>query len=154
MESRWSEGGSSTSSIIIEKSMIKYMSDEKETKISALVVDDDAIIRKIHKTMLERLFNMEAETVKDGKEAVDLHLSGANFDIIFMDKEMPIMDGHEATKHLRAMGVKSMIVGITTRGDDKDKEEFLAAGSNHCFEKPLDRAKVQQVLQEHENFSI
>lgn len=37
----------------------------------------------------------EAKTVKDGKEAVDLCRSGENFDIIFMDKEMPIMDGHE-----------------------------------------------------------
>ncbi|KAG5056233.1 hypothetical protein JHK85_008743 [Glycine max] len=83
----------------------------------------------------------EAKTVKDGKEAVDLCRSGENFDIIFMDKEMPIMDGHEATKHLSAMGVKSIIVGITTRADGKDKEEFLASGSNHCFEKPLDQAK-------------
>jgi len=38
---------------------------------------------------------MEAKTVNDGKEAVELHRCGANFDIIFMDKEMPIMDGHE-----------------------------------------------------------
>lgn len=52
------------------------------------------------------------------------------------------------------MGVKSIIVGITTRADGKDKEEFLASGSNHCFEKPLDQAKVEQVLQEHENFGI
>ncbi|KAL2567164.1 hypothetical protein AAZV13_19G210400 [Glycine max] len=134
--------------------MVNYMIDDKETKISALIVDDDAIIRKIHKTMLERLFNIEAKTVRDGKEAVDLCRSGENFDIIFMDKEMPIMDGHEATKHLRAMGVKSIIVGITTRADGKDKEEFLASGSNHCFEKPLDQAKVEKVLQEHGNFSI
>ncbi|RDX99792.1 Two-component response regulator ARR22, partial [Mucuna pruriens] len=125
-----------------------------EKKISALIVDDDAIIRKIHKTMLERLFNMETETVKDGKEAVDLFRSGTNFDIIFMDKEMPIMDGAQATKQLRDMGVKSLIVGITTRANGKDKEEFLAAGSNHCFEKPLDRAKIELVLQEHEKFSI
>ncbi|TKY61323.1 Two-component response regulator ARR22 [Spatholobus suberectus] len=158
MESKkqWSGGASlsiSASSKIIDKSMVNYMTD-KETKISALIVDDDAIIRKIHKTMLERLFNIEAEMVKDGKEAVDLYRSGANFDIIFMDKEMPIMDGPEATKQLRAMGVKSMIVGITTRAAGKDREEFLAAGSNRCFEKPLDRAKVEVVLQEHENFSI
>nr|KYP71852.1 Two-component response regulator ARR22 [Cajanus cajan] len=123
-------------------------------KISALIVDDDSIIRKIHKTMLERLFNIEAETVKDGKEAVELCRSGANFDIIFMDREMPIMDGAEATKQLRAMGVKSTIVGITTRAGGEDREEFLAAGSNHCFEKPLDRAKVEVVLREHKKFTI
>ncbi|KAL2345852.1 hypothetical protein Fmac_007137 [Flemingia macrophylla] len=119
-------------------------------KISALIVDDDSIIRKIHKTMLERLFNMEARTAKDGKEAVDLCRSGAKFDVIFMDREMPIMDGVEATKELRAMGVKSMIVGISASASGED---FVAAGSNHCFEKPLDLAKVELVLGLHPNFS-
>ncbi|KAL9320431.1 hypothetical protein ACSQ67_012270 [Phaseolus vulgaris] len=123
------------------------------SRISALIVDDDAMIRKIHKAMLERLFNMDAKTVNDGKEAVELYRCGANFDIIFMDKEMPIMDGHEATKELRGMGVKSLIVGITTRADGKDTEEFLGAGSNYCFEKPLDRTKVEQVLQDHPHFT-
>ncbi|CAJ1961202.1 unnamed protein product [Sphenostylis stenocarpa] len=130
----------------------KSEGESSRSRISALVVDDDAIIRKIHKAMLQQVFNMDAKSVKDGKEAVDLHRCGANFDIIFMDKEMPIMDGHEATKELRGMGVKSMIVGITTRADEKDREEFLAAGSNHCFEKPLNRAKVEQVLHDHPNF--
>ena len=64
-----------------------------ETKISALLVDDDTVIRLIHKAMLEGLFNMETKMVKDGKEAVDLCHSGANCDIIFMDREMPIIDG-------------------------------------------------------------
>lgn len=53
MESKkqWNEGANSSIS------MVNYMIDDKETKISALIVDDDAIIRKIHKIMLERLFN-------------------------------------------------------------------------------------------------
>jgi len=67
----------------------------RRSRISALIVDDDAVVRKIHMMMLERLFNMDAKTVSDGNEAVDMHRCGANFDIIFMDKEMPIMDGHE-----------------------------------------------------------
>jgi len=46
-----------------------------------------------------------------------------------------------------------LIVGITTRADAKETQEFLAAGSNYCFEKPLDRAKVEQVLQDHPNFT-
>ncbi|WVY92687.1 hypothetical protein V8G54_031775 [Vigna mungo] len=123
------------------------------SRISALIVDDDAVIRKIHMMMLARLFNMDAKTVSDGKEAVDLHRCGANFDIIFMDKEMPVMDGHEATKELRGMGVKCLIVGITTRANGKDGEEFFAAGSNYCFEKPLDPTKIERVLQDHPNFT-
>ncbi|XP_027351024.1 two-component response regulator 24-like [Abrus precatorius] len=129
-------------------------SNSSSSKISALIVDDDAVTGKIHKTLLESLFKIETKTVKDGKEAVNLCRSGAKFDIIFMDKEMPIMDGVEATKQLRAMGVKSMIVGITSRADGKETQEFLAAGLNHCLEKPLKRAMVEVVLRELKNLSI
>ncbi|KAJ1413823.1 Signal transduction response regulator, receiver domain [Sesbania bispinosa] len=124
---------------------------DKKTKLSALIVDDDGVIRSIHKAMLEGLFKIETKLAKNGKEAVDLHCSGANFDIVFMDREMPIMDGIEATKQLRAMGVKSMIVGITTRADGKEGEEFLAAGLNKCFGKPLTSAIIEAVLQDLQN---
>lgn len=65
-----------------------------EKKFSVLIVDDDPIIRKIHSALLSK-FTKEIQEVKNGKEAVDLCRSGASFDIIFMDKEMPIMTGLE-----------------------------------------------------------
>ena len=52
------------------------------------------------------------------------------------------------------MGVKSMIVGITTCADGAEREEFLAAVLNQCFEKPLSRGMVEVVLQELRKFNI
>ncbi|KAK7285868.1 hypothetical protein RJT34_20651 [Clitoria ternatea] len=119
-----------------------------EWRISALVVDDNATIRFLHKTILKGLCNMEPKIAKDGKEAVDMCRSGENFDIILMDKQMPIMNGVEATRKLREMGVKSKIVGVTILDNESEKEEFLAAGLDLYLEKPLNPTMLRDVLKE------
>ena len=62
------------------------------SKISTLIVDDDPLTRRIHKVLLTKV-GLETQAVENGKEAVDLYRSGASFDLILMDLEMPIMDG-------------------------------------------------------------
>ncbi|KAI4332298.1 hypothetical protein L6164_017220 [Bauhinia variegata] len=108
-----------------------------EQKISVLVVEDDNVIRLMHKLMLERL-NVEVTAVANGKAAVDLYHAGSYFDVIFMDSEMPIMDGAQATKELRAMGVKSMIVGTTSHADDvSERNKFMASAVKGNIPQPL-----------------
>jgi PleD family two-component response regulator len=65
-----------------------------EKKYYVLVVDDDTVIRKIHSMILSK-FPVEIQVAKNGKEAVDLFRSGAFFDLVLMDFEMPIMNGFE-----------------------------------------------------------
>jgi CheY-like chemotaxis protein len=65
-----------------------------ERKFSVLVVDDDATIRKIHSKFLGK-FPVDVQVAVNGKEAVDLYRSGAFFDLVLMDLEMPIMNGFE-----------------------------------------------------------
>ncbi|KAK0601455.1 hypothetical protein LWI29_024413 [Acer saccharum] len=120
--------------------------DETKKQVSALIVDDDRVIRKIH-SMILRSLKVKSEMAVNGKEAVDLFRSGANFDIVFMDLEMPIMNGIEATKELRAMGVTCKIVGVTSR-DKEVKEAFLEAGLDFCHLKPLTVAKVTSLLEQ------
>ncbi|KAI4332303.1 hypothetical protein L6164_017225 [Bauhinia variegata] len=116
-----------------------------DRKISALVVDDDTCTRLIHKRMLEK-FNMEVKAVANGKAAVDLYQAGAYFDVIFMDHEMPVMDGAEATKELRGMGVKSLIVGVTSLAGVSERNRFMDSGLDQCFEKPLTHEMVEVML--------
>ncbi|RVW47719.1 hypothetical protein VitviT2T_005284 [Vitis vinifera] len=122
----------------------KYSSS---SKISALVADDDTIIQKIHKALLTKL-GLEVNVVANGKEVLDLYRSGTSFDLIFMDMEMPIMDGPEVTKELRAMGVQSIIMGVTSRDLDSEKEAFMASGLNDCYMKPLTISKISSLLQD------
>ncbi|KAI4332300.1 hypothetical protein L6164_017222 [Bauhinia variegata] len=125
----------------------EFLANISKPRISALIVDDDAGTRLTHKRILEN-YNMEAKTVANGKEAVDLYQAGAYFDVILMDQEMPIMDGAGATKELRAMCVKSMIVAVTSLADISERYKFMASGLDHCFEKPLTGEMVEFMLQE------
>jgi CheY-like chemotaxis protein len=65
-----------------------------ERKFSVLVVDDDATVRKIHSKFVGK-FPVDVQEAVNGKEAVDLYRSGAFFDLVLMDLEMPIMNGFE-----------------------------------------------------------
>lgn len=62
------------------------------SQISALVVDDDFVIRQIHSAMLKS-FGVDVQLAVNGKEAVDLFRSGTNVHIVFMDMDMPVMNG-------------------------------------------------------------
>ncbi|KAI4297055.1 hypothetical protein L6164_036963 [Bauhinia variegata] len=77
--------------------------DVTENLASVLIVGEDSIFRRIHKAILASIFKMKETTVSNGKKAVDLYHSGKYFDIVFMDMDMPVMDGIKATKELRAM---------------------------------------------------
>jgi len=69
------------------------------SKLTALVVDDNIINRKIHQKMLNK-FGVKSQGVENGKEAVDIHWRGQKFDLILMDMDMPIMNGIEVYVYL------------------------------------------------------
>ncbi|KAI4308289.1 hypothetical protein L6164_031379 [Bauhinia variegata] len=120
-------------------------SSSSNPKISALIVEDHRPTSMLHEAILKRN-NMETKVVNNGKHAVELHSKGERFDVIFMDYNMPEMNGAQATKKLREMGVRSMIVGVTSC-TDFERVEFMAAGLDKCFKKGLTRAMVEEVLQ-------
>lgn len=72
--------------------------------------------------------NLQCDEAENGQIAVDLHKQGRTYDLVLMDKEMPVMDGHEATRQLRNMGVKTPIVALTGNALTSDRELFFEAG--------------------------
>ncbi|OMP03544.1 hypothetical protein COLO4_10349 [Corchorus olitorius] len=121
-----------------------------KNNFTVLVVDDDPIIRKVHDMQLKK-FGLKPQVVENGNKAVDLCLAGSTFDLILMDKEMPVMDGVEATRELRAIGVNSLIVGVTSRGSPDEKKAFMEAGLDFFFEKPLSPENITFLLQKLNN---
>ncbi|KAJ6687151.1 TWO-COMPONENT RESPONSE REGULATOR 24 [Salix purpurea] len=127
---------------------------ELGAKMTALVVDDDSINQTIHHRLLEQL-GIENQVARNGKEAIDIHCSGKKFDLILMDRDMPIMNGIEATRKLRAMGIRSMIAGVSTRCVKQEIQEFMEAGLDDYQEKPLTSAKIISILRKiHHSGSI
>ncbi|XP_021740841.1 two-component response regulator ARR22-like [Chenopodium quinoa] len=114
-------------------------------KFTALVVDDNVVIRMIEQMLLNKK-GFKTKVVKNGQEAVNIFSEGNSFDVIIMDMEMPIMDGIQATKELRAMGVKCLIFGVTSSESKSDIQSFVEAGLDEYFPKPLDFVKIDNIL--------
>ena len=73
-----------------------------------------------------------------------------DYDLILMDVQMPVMDGYEATKAIRALDNKEVadipIVAMTANAFDEDKRQALESGMNDHIAKPLDMDKLFDVL--------
>jgi CheY-like chemotaxis protein len=84
--------------------------------------------------------NLQCDEAENGQIAVDLHKQGKVYDLILMDKEMPVMDGHEATRQLRVMGVKTPIIALTGNALTTDRELFYEAGVDDFQTKVLENS--------------
>ncbi|TKY62297.1 Two-component response regulator ARR22 [Spatholobus suberectus] len=116
------------------------------TQLKVLVVDDDKFIRMTHQRMLEIIGVKNLAAVKNGKEAVDRHRNGESFDLILMDKDMPVMNGIEATKTLCSMGIHSKIIGVSSSCTETHVQEFMKAGLNDYYNKPLTVETLREIL--------
>ena len=82
--------------------------------------------------------SVKSHMVEDGKAALDVVCNDMNaYRIIFMDNLMPVMSGVEATMRLRAAGYPYLIVGLTGNVMVDEVDEYLRAGANMIFSKPL-----------------
>eukprot|EP00753_Platysulcus_tardus_P013796 PLAT3862.4.p2 GENE.PLAT3862.4~~PLAT3862.4.p2 ORF type:complete len:870 (-),score=400.77 PLAT3862.4:64-2640(-) len=121
--------------------------DSPELRPRVLLVEDSRTTVKMMRRMLTRI-GCEHEWAEDGQAAVDrVGADGADaFDVILMDKEMPRMDGYDATAALRRMGVSCPIIGITANALHADRESFIAAGATHVLVKPIRPKMLTDVL--------
>jgi signal transduction histidine kinase/ActR/RegA family two-component response regulator len=116
----------------------------------ALLVDDVDINRIIAMDMLENT-GITIVEAGDGAEAVKIfrESAGNEYDIIYMDVQMPIMNGHDAAKVIRAMerpDAKTVpIVALTANTFKEDIDKAIASGMNAHLAKPMDRDKTIEV---------
>ena len=71
------------------------------------------------------------------------------YDIILMDKSMPLLNGDVATARLRELGYTGLIIGLTGNVLPEDLEEFCKMGANYAFSKPLDMEKFHQIMNDY-----
>ena len=112
---------------------------DKEPCCSILIVDDVELNRELLRITLEKQGH-KIFMAENGQEAVD-QLSQSRFDVIFMDMQMPVMDGYEAVREIRRIekerGVsKTPIVAMTAYSMQGDREKCLVAGMDSYLSKP------------------
>ena len=121
---------------------------EKETCIKALVVEDNVISQNIIANILKHM-NIDVKVATDGKRAYELRKENI-FDIIFMDINMPVMDGFESTSHILSYErtTKSKHVPIVALATDTTgKEKYIKAGMDNLISKPIESEKIYDMVQ-------
>ena len=117
--------------------------------LRCLVVDDSTPSRKVTRHMLEKRLGLAVDDVDNGQEACRLvHESIAAskpYDVIFMDCQMPIMDGPMTVRHLQMLGYGGKVVGFTGLAD-ADTNAFHLLGVSTVLEKPLDLQLVIKII--------
>ncbi len=127
-----------------------YHENQSNLKPKILLVEDNEMNRKIIITMLKS-HNLSCDVAMDGYEAYEATVN-KNYDLIFMDCQMPVMDGYEATKKIRSMesGNKhTRIIAMTANAMTGDREKCLAAGMDDYISKPIDYHKMFKIIEEN-----
>ncbi len=109
-----------------------------------LIVEDNPINGMVTRKLLEHA-EIHCEEAGDGRAGVEMTLDG-DFDLVLMDCQMPVMDGYDATRALRASGFNRPIVALTANAMEGDREKCLAAGMDDFLAKPLRRGALLAAL--------
>jgi polar amino acid transport system substrate-binding protein len=131
----------------VERSVQAALKPSAGTRV--LVVEDNEINQQVAQEMLEQV-GMTVTCVEDGDIAVE-RAAQDDFELIFMDVQMPNMDGYQATQHLRATArhAATPIIAMTANALEGEREKCLAAGMDDYVAKPIDPDVLYRVLAAH-----
>jgi len=122
----------------------KGTKQSSQMNLKVLVAEDYDINRILIEEMLAK-YSITPDFALDGAEAVEMALR-EHYDLILMDINMPNMNGIDATKKLRELGITTPIVALTANALEGDAERFMAVGMDDYISKPIDWDKLNSVL--------
>jgi len=156
------EGSITQSSMMLQE--IKSMKDVKPTQSSTLlasgvlsslggcrilVVDDTRVNQAVIVNQMEKLGAI-VETADNGQIGIEkikeAETRDKPFDVILMDMQMPVLDGYDATRHLRANGYSKPIIAVTAHALPEDREKTLEAGCDDHITKPVNFAQLTGMI--------
>ena len=137
--------------LAVEQQTENNISDGEYRGYRFLLVDDNELNREIGQEILQ-MFGAKVDLACDGQEAIDtlIHSAEGYYDAVFMDVQMPLKNGYDATRELRAVVREDLrelpIFAMTANAFADDVQDALDAGMNAHIAKPLDLATLTKVL--------
>lgn len=126
------------------------ISEYKKKRVRLLVVDDNATNQAVAKMILKKL-GFSCESANNGTEAIKA-IQKQSWDLVFMDCQMPVMDGYEATRQIRnGMAGKENknipVIAMTAQAMKGDREICLDAGMDDYLAKPIKPKNLNKILE-------
>ena len=122
---------------------------ERRFEGRVLIVDDVPLNRRLLSIQLARL-GLEVDEAEDGRVAIEriraTEAEGGRYAIVFMDMQMPVLDGYKATRELRSGGYRLPVLALTAHAMSGDRERCLDAGCDGYLTKPVDARSLLESL--------
>ncbi|KAK5111598.1 hypothetical protein LTR85_011827 [Meristemomyces frigidus] len=123
-------------------------------RIRVLVAEDNKVNQEVVLRMLKLEDIYDVTVAKDGQEALDrvresMHGDGKPYNLIFMDVQMPNVDGLQSTRLIREIGYQAPIVALTAFAEESNIKDCLDSGMNYFLSKPIRRPQLKKVLKEY-----
>jgi signal transduction histidine kinase/CheY-like chemotaxis protein len=144
IQSSSKEGENNTKLITVEEEVVY----ENLSEITILIVEDNNINALLAKTLLKKIMpNAKLSSASNGLEALELFQENP-VDIIFMDIQMPVMNGYEATEEIRKLesGKFIPIIALTAGTVVGEKEKCLSIGMNDYVSKPIIKGSLEEII--------
>ena len=145
-------GGSSLDEKAREATIITRhrLREADRRNVRILLVEDNKVNKMVAEGILGKL-GFSADTADNGQQAIDM-LEAASYDIVFMDVQMPVMDGYQATRAIRggktkAANPKVPIIAMTAHAMKGDREKCLQGGMDDYISKPISPRKLAKALE-------
>ncbi|KAL8731945.1 MAG: hypothetical protein Q9166_003077 [cf. Caloplaca sp. 2 TL-2023] len=126
---------------------------QKGDKARVLVAEDNKVNQEVVLRMLKLEDIYDVTVAKDGQEAYDLVKASMEerkyFNLIFMDVQMPNLDGLQSTRLIRSMGYSAPIVALTAFAEESNVKECMDSGMDFFLPKPIKRPALKQVLKKY-----
>ena len=134
--------------ILHKEKIVKEIKDiskmNQNNIIKILIAEDNEINQKLIGTILKKL-NVDFDIVDDGEQVIELARK-KNYDLIFMDIQMPKMNGYDATKNLRDAQNNTPIIGVSANAYDDDIKKGILSGMNDYITKPYNKDSIIKTI--------
>jgi two-component system, sensor histidine kinase SagS len=114
-----------------------------------LLVEDNYVNQLVAGQTLKN-FGLSCDIAENGQQAVDKITSETDYDMVFMDIQMPVMDGYEATLVIRSKGYTNLIIcGLSANAMKNDLDQANSVGMNDYLTKPIDPEELSGILNKY-----
>ena len=134
--------------LLIKDMKLQEKSQKEKKKLiknaSVLLVEDNEINQIVAVEKL-KAYSLNVDIANDGVEALE-KVAKKEYDLIFMDLQMPNMDGFEASRKMRERKINAPIIALSAAVMEKDKELTKEAGMTHHISKPIDNDELEEIV--------